>query len=412
MSVESLARNVPLAAPHDPILASPWTGDRRIRERIDWWLEYWRTRAKDRFVRALIRMGRYEDFVDAEVAARGLPASLRYLPIIEASYHTPARSWAGAAGLWQFMPTTARWMGLTVNSLVDDRLDPYRATPMALDYLADLQERFRSWFLALAAYNAGPGRVERTIREHGGGDPRDDGLFLRIRDRLPPETRDFVPKYLAAVRIASDPESFSMTGFVKDPPWTFDDVVIEGAASIDVVAAAAGAAEERVRELNPQLVLGLTPAGTSTTVRLPRGFGKGFPERFAAIPPDRRVSFVEHTVASGETLSQIARNYRVSLDRLQSANPAVEPRRMRVGTRLVIPRAAGGPAVRAESRETTRSDPPPAGETKRVHIVRRGDSLWLIARLHDVKLERLLAYNGLSEDALLRPGDEIRIPGG
>lgn len=399
-------------AGYDPILASPWTRDATIRERIDWWVDYWQTRARDRFVRALVRMGRYGDFVDAEVARRGLPPSLRYLPIIEASYYPRARSSAGAAGLWQFMPATARWMGLTVNSLVDHRMDPYLSTPRALDYLADLRKQFGSWFLALAAYNAGPGRVERAIRDHGGGAPRDDALFLRIRDRLPRETLDFVPKYLAAVLIAGDPSSFGLTGFTRDPSWTFDEVTIHGAASIDVVAAAAGASVETVSELNPHLVLGLTPAGTSTPVRVPGGAGEGFADRFAAIPPHERVTLAEHTVTPGETLSHIALNYRVSVGDLRAANPGVDPRRMQVGTRLVIPgkRAGKGLAVRAANPAPPRAGPPPVQERERLYVVKRGDSLWLIARLHGVSLERLRSYNGLAADAVIRLGDEIRIP--
>lgn len=408
---ESPARNRAPGA-GDPILASPWTRDATIRERVDWWVDYWRTRASDRFVRALVRMGRYEDFVDAEVARRGLPPSLRYLPIIEASYYPKARSSAGAAGLWQFMPATARWMGLTVNSVVDQRLDPYLSTPLALDYLADLQQQFGSWFLTLAAYNAGPGRVERAIRDHGGGAPRDDALFRGIRDRLPRETRDFVPKYLAAVRIASDPSSFGLAGFTRDRAWTFDVVTIHGAASIDVVAAAAGASVEAVGGLNPQLVLGLTPAGTSTPVRVPRGAGEGFAARFAAIPPHERVTLAEHTVSPGETLSHIALNYRVPLGDLRAANPGVDPRRMQVGTRLVIPgrRTGTRPVVQAANPAPPRAGKAPVKEGERVYIVKRGDSLWLIARLHEVALERLRGYNGLAADAVIRPGDEIRIP--
>ena len=400
------------AALHDPILASPWTREGKIRERIEWWVNYWQTRARDRFVRALVRMGRYEDFVDAEISARGLPPSLRYLPIIEASYYPRAESKAGAAGLWQFMPATARWMGLTVNPLVDHRFDPYLSTPMALDYLARLQEQFQSWFLALAAYNAGPGRMERAIREHGGGDTRDDALFPRIRNRLPPETRDFIPKYLAAVRVASDPASFGLTGFVKDAPWTFDEVAVEGASSIDVVAAAAGAEEERLIALNPHLVLGLTPAGASTPVRLPKGSGSGFGQRFAAIPPSDRVTSTAHRVKAGETLSHIARNYRVSVADLRAANPEVEPRRMRIGTRLVIPgaRASPQPAVVAGNAGLPRVEPSPGGARENVHVVKRGDSLWLIARLHSVKPERLRIYNGLAAGVPLQPGDRIRIP--
>ena len=142
------------------------------------------------------------------------------------------------------MPATARWLGLGITPLVDQRFDPYAATPRALDFLAELQKQFGSWFLTLAAYNAGPGRLERAIREHGGGAPRDDDLFLRIRHRLPAETRDFIPKFLAAARVAHDPAAYGLVGFVKDAPWTFDEVMVEGAVSIDVVAVAAGAPEE------------------------------------------------------------------------------------------------------------------------------------------------------------------------
>ena len=403
----------PRTLPDDPIAASPWADDKKIEERVDWWVTFWQTRAGDRLQRALVRMGRYEDFIDAEIAARGLPPSLRYLPVIEAGYYPLAVSPAGAGGLWQFMPATARWLGLGVTPLVDHRFDPYAATPRALDFLAELQKQFKSWFLALAAYNGGPGRVERAIREHGGGALRDDDLFLRIRDRLPAETRDFIPRFLAAVRVASEPEAFGLGGFVKDAPWTFDEVMVEEAVSIDVVAVAAGAPEEEVRDLNPHLVLGLTPAAGTTLVRLPKGSASSFGERLAAIPVDQRVTFTTHRVAAGETLSHIARNYRVSVAELQAANPEVEPRRMQIGTRLVVPRA--GPAAKAAAgggnEEERRADPPSTG-SEHLYTVKRGDTLWLIARLYGVELERLLAHNELAADATIQPGDEIRIPPG
>lgn len=396
----------------DPIVSSPWAGEKRIEERVAWWINYWQTRASARFKRGLVRMGRYEDFIDAEIAARGMPASLRYLPVIEAGYYPVAVSPAGAGGLWQFMPGTARWMGLGITPLVDQRFDPYAATPRALEFLAELQKRFKSWFLTLAAYNAGPGRVERAIRDHGGGAPRDDALFWRIRGRLPAETRDFIPRFLAAARVASDPEMFGLGDFAKDVPWTFDEVMVEGAVSIDVVAIAAGAPEEQVRELNPHLVLGLTPAGGPTLVRVPRGSGSGFGERLAAIPEDRRVTFTSHEVVAGETMSHIARNYRVTVAELRAANPEVEPRRMRIGTRLVVPRVPGPKPVAGGGAVGERlADPQPAGG-ERVHTVKRGDTLWRIARIYEVELQRLLAHNDMEADTTIRPGDEIRIPPG
>ena len=411
------------AAMADAIVTSPGASEDRIEERIEWWLNYWRSREPAGFQRALTRMGRYEHFIDAELASRDMPASLRYLPIIEAAYYPEAKSPAGAGGLWQFMPATARWLGLEVNTLVDQRLDPYAATPLAMEYLTELQKQFKSWFLTLAAYNAGPGRVERTIRDHGDGQPREDALFRKIRDRLPPETRDFIPKYLAAVRIASDPAAFGMTDYLKDPPQVFDVVTVEGAASIDVIALLAGVAEEEVRLLNPHLVLGLTPAGRSTTVRLPAGSSATFAARFAAVPAADRVTFTEHRVASGETLSGIARNYGVGVEELRAANAGVEPRRMQVGTVLVIPRTPGArgaqnanapravsgpPPVATREARFVAANPAPARET--VHVVRRGESLWLISRFYEVDLTRLRLHNNLAEDALIHPGDEIRIP--
>ncbi|MYI46702.1 MAG: LysM peptidoglycan-binding domain-containing protein [Gemmatimonadetes bacterium] len=403
----------PPAPPDDPIVSSPSADEERIGERVDWWVSYWQTRARDRFTRALVRMGRYEDFIDAEIAARGLPPSLRYLPVIEAGYYPPAVSPAGAAGLWQFMPATARWMGLGITPLVDQRFDPWAATPRALDFLAELQKQFKSWFLTLAAYNGGPGRVERTIRAYGGGAPRDDDLFRRIRDRLPAETRDFIPRFLAAARVGSDPGAYGFGDYEKDAPWTFDEIVVGEAVSIDVVAIAAGAPEQRVRDLNPHLVLGLTPAGDSTLLRVPEGTGAGFAERLAAIPADRRVTFTSHSVAAGETLWRIAQNYRVPVSALQAANPDVEPRRMQIGSRLVVPRA--GPVPRPAGSDGSGAerpaDPRPSGG-ERVHTVKRGDTLWGIARLYDVELDRLLAHNDLDADTTIWPGDEIRIPRG
>ena len=415
----------------DPIVTSGQAGDEGIEDRVDWWLNLWQTRSRDAFVRGLSRMGSYEDLVIAELAMRGLPPSLLYLPLIEANYYPVAVSPVGAGGLWQFMPRTARWLGLTVNSLIDQRFDAFAATPVALDYLLDLNEQFQSWFLTLAAYNAGPGRVEQAIRRHGGGHPRDDRLFLRIRDRLPAETRDFIPKFLAAVRMASDPEHHGFLSVLKSSPPAFDTVAVDGPASIDVIADVAGVGLEEVRDLNPHIVLGMTPGGGSTVVRLPAGSAEGFAERFAVIPLRNRVN--RHIVSAGETLSHIALDYRISLDELRGANPGVSPRRLQIGSVLIVPgmrRDSGEPAAAVAGPRTGHppiaDDPPEAGSGEDalsaatygaappggevVHVVARGESLWLIARLYGVELARLRARNRIGEGALVHPGDSIRIP--
>ncbi len=319
----------------------PSARDGAIEREIARWLDHWGTGGRGAVRGALKRMGRYEDYIDAELAARNLPPSLRYLPLIEADYHQLAVSPAGAAGLWQLMPGTARWLGLEVNSLVDQRFDVYAATEAALDYLIALHDRFECWFLALAAYNAGPTRIERAIRWHGKSRPRNDALFGHIRDRLPKETRDFIPKFLAIVRLARDRSVIAREAAEKDPPERFDVVRVEGAASSDVLAEAAGIAEDEIRTLNPHLRVGLVPAGRAIRLRVPSGAGQTFLVRFAGIPAGERSTLREHTVAGGETLGRLARLYGVPLGALRTVNPDVEPRRMQIGTVLVIPRGAG-----------------------------------------------------------------------
>lgn len=414
----------PAAASTDAIVGSPWAAHEDAEGHVARWFDYWRSRERGPFERALVRMGRYESFVEQEIDKRGLPPSLKYLPVIEGGYYPRAVSPVGAGGIWQFMPETARWLGLEVTPLVDERFDPYRATPAALDYLERLHRQFHSWFLALAAYNSGPGRVERILREHAGGEARDDGLFWRIRPKLPAETRDFIPKFLAAARVVENPAAHGFAPDAKDAPLALDTAAIRGAASVDVLASAAGVSEDTVKFLNPHLLRGLAPAGKTTVVRFPKGAGAVFAERFAKIPAGERVTFQEHAVAPGETLWSISRRYDLAVEEIRAANPSVEPRRLRVGTVLVVPRAGGpagaAPSVQANSGAPGAGDAPKAVAANqeessdagvRVHVVASGESLWLIARLYGVPVDRLRRYNGLESD-LIRAGAKLRIPPG
>ena len=220
-------------------------------------------------------------------------------------------------------------------------------------------------------------------------------------------------------------EHYGFSGDLKAPAMRFEAVTIEGPASIDVIAEVAGFAEEEIRDLNPHLLAGMTPGGGSTVVRLPEGGAAGFAERLALIPPRERVKL--HVVTAGETFSHIARGYRISVRELQGANPGIEPRRLQIGSLLSVPgrRADAGGAANtdagaaeeeepaADSMEAVSADAgggaaPVAGPT--VHIVTRGESLWLIARLYQIELERLRTHNRIGEGAVVHPGDSIRIP--
>lgn len=395
----------------DPILDSPWAQQEDMEVRVQRWIESFQGREAPLLEATLARMGRHEEMVSEELKAAGLPGSLLFLPIVESWYKPTALSPVGASGLWQFMPPTARGMGLKVDRLIDERRDPYLATPLALAYLASLREQFDSWFLALAAYNSGPGRIQRILRRSGQEGEGHDGLFLEILDQLPRETRNFVPRFLAASRIGMDPQAYGFGNVTPLGAWQFDEVVIPDATSLDVVARASGVPQEELEELNPQLLRGMTPAGVHTTVRVPLGTGVTFTEAYALIPPEERVTFLEHLVGQGETLTHIARQYGVSVDDLRATNPTIQPRRMQIGQRVVVPKA---PSVRSRLGSRPASSPAEAQDRLVVYRVQSGDTLGGIAVRHRVGVGDLLRWNSLSRTTLIHPGDEVRIylPGG
>ncbi len=349
--------NVEVESGLDPILHSVVSTDPRLEERIAFWVDFWSTRGSNHFAVYLERMAQWESYVEAELGVRGLPASLKYLPIVESGYHDVIVSRVGATGMWQLMPPTARELGLTVSAVVDDRRDPMASTRAALDYLETMHGMFGSWFLALAAYNAGPGRIRGIVNRHAPGrDALDDLDYLELRPHLPAETREFVPRFFAAARIARNPEQYGFERPTGIPPLEWDVVTVPDATSLDVVAWAAGVDEAEVNALNRHYMRGFTPRGEAREVRIPAGTAGRFVQNYALVPPEERISFMEHAVARGETLGGIAGRYGVRLADLQAANGNVDPRRLQIGQRLVIPVAGsrgGPPSVVAAA-------PPPA----------------------------------------------------
>ncbi len=399
----------------DPILDSGWAGHPEFESRVKFWVEFWTSRGSEHFHRYLERMHRYEEVVDRALDQRDLPSSLRYLPIVESGYNPVAVSRVGATGLWQLMGPTALYLGVTVDRILDERRDPVVSTEAALDYLEQLHRQFGSWFLALAAYNAGQGRVGRALAAHIDADAFDDGTFIELRRNLPAETREFVPRFFAAARIAQDPEGHGFTGIRPLLRFAYEVTTVPDATSLDVVARSAGVPQEAVEVLNPQLLRGFTPAGRETLIRLPEGSGTRFAQAYAELPPAERVSFMEHSVASGETLSHVARSYGVSLADLRAANAGVNPRGLQIGQRLVIPQgatpanSAGSAVVAVAESDGSATGGAGGGEREVNHRVSAGESLWGIARSYDVTLAELRRWNGLGDGAAIHPGDELTV---
>jgi membrane-bound lytic murein transglycosylase D len=379
--------------------------------RVQYYLDFFHGRGRERMAIWLNRLPRYEAIIRERLQREGLPGDLVYLALIESGFSNTATSRAKAVGMWQFMKATGKGYGLRIDSWVDERRDPMRATDAAVKHLRDLNRRFNSLYLAAAAYNAGSGKVSRGL----GRLPDDeseginsDATFFRLYDTklLKRETKDYVPKLIAAALIAKQPHRYGFR-VEKQEPFAYDSIVVPDMTGLDVLARLADTTVAAIRELNPQYLRLATPPGTRSVVRLPAGHGLMTVAAYADLPPRQRVTFVEHFVARGETLSGIAVRYRVSQSLLLAANPKVKTRSLRIGQRVVVP--TGG----ALSTKVARRMAEPvvaAGTTRRTfHRVRRGETISEIADEYGISQRELLDWNGLDSRGRIRAGQRIRV---
>jgi membrane-bound lytic murein transglycosylase D len=328
----------------DDLLASPVLRDPEFARAVHGWVRYWEGPAVEWFPGFLERMAWLGGTVDAALAETDLPPSMRYLPLIESGYAPGVTSRASAVGLWQLMPATARELGLEVTPLLDERRHPERSTDAALRFLEALHGEFGSWFVTLAAYNSGPARIRRLLRQHAPGEAPTDSLLWALREHLPRETREFVPKLYGAMWVASRPEAY---GFELPPPdsFVFDVVSVPDQTTLDVVGLAAGVSYGEIVRLNPEFPRWITPPDRRVTLRVPKGSGRTFRRIYPRIRPQDRVTFMEHEVRFGETLSEIATRYGLRVSEIEAANPRVRVQSLAIGARLIIPVA---PSVEIE----------------------------------------------------------------
>ena len=241
-----------------------------VNDRVLKWMDRFRTDQRVSFERYLAREGMYAGLIEAKLRERDMPEELLYLAMIESGFSSSATSRVSAVGVWQFMSPTALQYGLRVDDWVDERRDPVRATDAALDYLQWLHEHYDSWYLAAAAYNAGPGRVDRVLRRYADGRRGDEAIYWEIIDHLPRETREYVPKVLAAVKLSREAERYGFR-VVRDNPYMYDRVWVPAGTSLVTVANDLEVSLELMRDLNPHLIRGLTPPGSTYGLRVPVG---------------------------------------------------------------------------------------------------------------------------------------------
>lgn len=257
--------------PHVAEIAPSLTLPMEMNEEVEYWMERYLTDQRPIFRQYLERQGLYSEMIRDALRRRGMPQELLYLAAIESGFSPRAKSRVAASGMWQFMGPTAEAFGLRIDAFVDERRDPVRATEAALEYLSHLYERFDSWYLAAAAYNAGPSRVARVIQAHAEDGPAaEEDLYWEIVEHLPTETRVYVPKILAAILLAQAADEY---GFKVQPlePIRFERVWVPGGTTLGTVAKAVGVPLEEILDLNPHLLRGVTPPGEPFGIRVPQG---------------------------------------------------------------------------------------------------------------------------------------------
>lgn len=351
------------------------------------------------------RGARYLPMIRHILAEEELPEELAWVALVESSFHPDARSPANAVGLWQFIESTGRASGLRIDWWVDERLDPEASTRAAAAHLKELYARFGDWNLALAAYNAGPGGVSRAQAA-----ARADCFWeLSAAGALRAETRRYVPKFYAAVQMARDPEAHGLPARTHAAPPSYETVWVDSPVDLRTAARLAGAPLAELRALNPALKRGCTPPGTQHyPLRVPAGTAGRLAKGLAAIPASERLSFRRYQVRPGDTLWEIARTHGAPAAAVAELNAIADPRRLRPGQELVIPVAqaqSGAGPGRALKTSPERTDE--ASEGSAVYVVRPGETVWGIARLHGVSSEDLIRWNGLDRRALVRPGDRL-----
>lgn len=362
-------------------------------ERVRNCLFYFQTIARPNMQTYLERAGRYLPLMQDIFADYGLPLDLCYLPLIESGFNTHAYSYARAMGPWQFISSTGHNYGLGRDWWKDERRDFERSTHAAARYLGALYEMFGDWYLALAAYNGGEGRVSRTIAKQGTKD------FWELRLRK--QTENYVPLYLASVIIAKEPERF---GFYinADAPLRWDDVDVGKPIELKVIARHLDCTIEQLQELNPELLRGVTPPGSgSYRMRVPEGKGPLFASVYDQIPQSERTEWVRHTIARGETLSTIARKYGISVSAIKDANK-MRSNQIVAGHDLIVPVPVGA----GRTASAPNIVPSETGEYR----VRAGESLWDIAQAHDTSPEDLANRNNISARGKIYPGQILKVP--
>ncbi len=402
---DGFTERAPVPAPVDEIAELTFPSDPKLKEKVEreiqqtvsdlplvindqvlGYLNYFTGRGRATMENALRRAGPYRDMISRIFKEEGVPQDLIYLAQAESAFQPWALSRAGARGIWQFMASRAREYGLDVNWWTDERQDPEKSTRAAARHLKDLYQLFGDWYLSMAAYNSGPGGVQRAVERTGYA----DFWELYARNVLPRETRNYVPIILAATIVAKNPEKYGFDHVLPDPPIAVDSVTISSPTDLRLIAETIDCSVDLLQTLNPSLLRDVTPAA-NFELRLPAGTKQRFLEQIALIPEDKRVFWRWHKVSLGESLDEIARKYKTTRSAIAKVN-GLESDELQAGAKLVIPVATAregqgmGIGVRT---------------VRLKYRVRRGDTVARVADRFGVSPSEVRSWNRISGSRLV-----------
>ncbi|MEO5656963.1 MAG: LysM peptidoglycan-binding domain-containing protein [Nitrospiria bacterium] len=370
-------------------------------------IEYFNTRIRDKFELWLSRSGRYLPLMREIFKKNNLPEDLVFVSLIESGFNPYAYSRSAAVGPWQFMKGTGKHYGLRINEWIDERRDPVKSTEAAANYLKDLYAMFNSWPLALASYNGGEGRVGRAMAKS----KADDFWDLRSTRYLHPETRNYVPKFMAATIIAKNPEKYGFNLHYHDP-LQYDEVEIDRPTDLRLIAKVAGIPYEDLKNLNPELKHGITPLDyPNYLLKLPFGTKAAFDENFAKIPEWEKTVWVKHVVQRRETLASIAKKFGTTTAAIREINH-LKRSTLRVGTSILVPTGNHGAPTIEEERPATVTSAALVIEEPRIakpftYRVKRGDTLWNISKRFNTSVAQIRKWNGMGTRSTIRSGQRL-----
>lgn len=377
-----------------------------INENVDKWINYFQNKGRVHMERYLLRSTRYEALMKKVLRDNKLPEDLFYIALIESGFSSQAFSHASAVGYWQFIRGTGKRYKLQINQLVDERRDPVLSTQAAAEYFKDLYARFNSWYLAMAAYNVGEGRVERAMKKYK---TKDFWVLARNKRALPAETDNYVPKYIAAKLIAKNPDKYGFEGIDYMPPIEFDHISVDQPINLRLMAEKMNINYEDFKALNPKFKGEVAPleTGNKLGLRIPPGSYEAASIAYKESTVDK-VEYVAdqnemqlYKIRKGDTLSTVARRYRTTVAYLRDINDFTRKKKLRVGQRIFVPDRTPLKEKRPEL---------VAKASKKFHIVQKGENVASIAKKYKTTVSTIRKINKLKSKSNLRVGSRIYLP--